>query len=128
MRPTPHAVPGRRLPAPHFFFYSVLTLAMLQALPALAADDDLEALSLESTPEAAATTAHSSTQFFIEGAVGSATQRFQAGSRDVNRISFDLTHSARLAPGLRAVVSNRLDYLDPEDPGTDAAVNSLREA
>lgn len=128
MRPTPHVVPGRRLPAPHFFLYSVLTLAMLQALPALAADDDLDALSLESTPEAAATTAHSSTQFFIEGAVGSAPQRFQAGSRDVNRISFDLTHSARLAPGLRAVVSNRLDYLDPEDPGTDAAVNSLREA
>ena len=123
MRSMPHA---RSL-----FKVSVLSLAMLQALPALAAGDDLDALSLESAPAEAAAgvaSAASTSQIFVEGALGNATQRFQSGSREVNRASFDLTHSARLAPGLRAVVSNRLDYLHPADPGTDAAVNSLREA
>ena len=44
------------------------------------------------------------------------------------RVSVDFSHSARLAPGWRAVISDRLDHVHPTDAGADATVNSLREA
>lgn len=103
-------------------------LAFGAALPALAADDELDALSLESAPEAAPQQATSSTKLFVEGALGSASQRYAPESRNIGRASVDFSHSARLAPGLRAVISDRLDYFDPAIDGKDAAVNSLREA
>jgi hypothetical protein len=69
------------------------------------------------------------TKLFIEVARGSASQRDLPNSRNIGRASIDFSHSARVAPGLRAVVSNRLDYFDPAvAAGQDAAVNSLREA
>lgn len=46
----------------------------------------------------------------------------------MKRESLDVSHSQSLAPGLRAVLSDRLDHLNPAAAGTDETVNSLREA
>ncbi len=105
----------------------ILLLALIQAAPALGANAEIDALSLESAPEAAPQTTRE-TKFFIEGAIGNASQRYLPESRNSRRVSLDFSHSARLAPGLRAVVSNRLDHLYPTAAGADATVNSLREA
>jgi hypothetical protein len=104
-----------------------LALAFGSVLPALAADAEMDALSLESAPEVAPQTTRT-TRLFVEGALGNASQRYAPDSRNLGRASVDFSHSAHLAPGLRAVVSNRLDYFDPAIAGTDSAVNSLREA
>ena len=104
-----------------------LALAFGSVLPALAADAEMDALSLESAPEVAPQTTRA-TRLFVEGALGNASQRYAPDSRNLGRASVDFSHSAHLAPGLRAVVSNRLDYFDPAIAGTDSAVNSLREA
>ena len=101
--------------------------ALVQAPAASAQTSELDALALESAPVVTPKAA-SHTQFFVEGAVGTASQRYVSGDRDLGRFSLDFSHTARLAPGLRATISNRLDYFDPKDAGTDAAINSLREA
>ena len=97
----------------------ILLLALIQAAPALGADAEIDALSLESAPEAAPQTTRE-TKFFIEGAIVNASQRYLPESRNSRRVSLDFSHSARLAPGLRAVVSNRLDHLYPTAAGADA--------
>ena len=107
--------------------YCGLALAATCAWPALAGDAELDALSLESAPEVTPETTRS-TKLFVEGAVGNASQRYLSESRNIGRASVDFSHVARLAPGVRAVVSNRLDYFDPTIAGSDATVNSLREA
>ena len=104
-----------------------LTLAAACALTAFAADAELDALGLESAPEVTPE-ATRSTKLFVEGAVGNASQRYSPDSRNIGRASIDFSHVARLAPGLRAVVSDRVDYFDPASAGSDATVNSLREA
>lgn len=104
-----------------------VALATSHALSAFSADAELDALNLESAPEVAADAAYS-TKLFFEGAVGNASQRYTPDSVSQGRASIDFLHSARLAPGVRAVVSDRLDYFDPAIAGTDTAVNSLREA
>ena len=101
--------------------------ALVQVPAAFAQTSELDALSLESAPVVTPKAA-SDTQFFVEGAAGTASQRYVSGNRDLGRVSLDFSHTARLAPGLRATISNRLDYFDPKDAGTDAAINSLREA
>lgn len=106
---------------------SFLAVALFQAVPALGADAETDALSLESAAEAAPEAARD-TKLFVEGAIGNASQRYLPNSRDMGRASLDFSHSARLAPGLRAVISDRLDHLYPTDVGADATVNSLREA
>lgn len=111
----------------HFFSFLAAT-ALAQAMPALAGDTDLDALSLESAPEAALPQSNRNTRIFLEGAVGDASQRYQPNSRDIWRASLDFSLSAKLAPGLRATLSDRLDHLYPTDAGADANVNSLREA
>ena len=103
-----------------------IALALVQA-PALAADAELDALSLQSDTSPTAEAARE-TRLFVEGAIGNASQRYLSGSRDVGRASVDFWHSARLAPGLRAVFSDRLDHIYPADAGFDRTVNSLREA
>jgi hypothetical protein len=106
---------------------SILSMAFTQAMPALGADAEADALNLESAPEVAPEAARN-TKFFIEGAIGNASQRYLPESRDIGRVSLDFSHSAPLAPGLRAVMSDRLDRIDPRDAGADETVNSLREA
>lgn len=105
-----------------------LALACLQVLPAIGQDADLDALTLESAPEASAPPSTRDTKVFIEGALGSATQRYQNSARSLGRVSVDLTHAAKLAPGLRGVISDRLDQFEPRLAGADATVNNLREA
>lgn len=108
---------------------ALMVLALLQVAPANAAGDaDADALSLESAPEAAAAHTASDTRMFIEGAIGNASQRYQPDSRNTARASFDFSHAAPLGSGLRAVFSDRIDYLYPRDAGADATVNTLREA
>lgn len=113
----------------HAALCSFLVVAFTQAVPALGAEAeaDADALNLESAPEAAPEAARN-TRFFIEGAIGNASQRYLPNSRGTGRASFDFSHSARFAPGLRAVISDRLDHIYPRDAGADETVNSLREA
>ena len=113
-----------------FFTCSVLAYFLAAALiqaPALAADPELDALSLQSDMGTTAEAARE-TRLFVEGAIGDASQRYLPSSRNIGRASIDFWHSARLAPGLRAVFSDRIDYLYPRDAGADSTVNSLREA
>ena len=107
--------------------HSLFFLALIQAMPALGADVESDALSLEAAPEAPAKGARD-TKIFIEGAVGNASQRYVPESRNIGRASLDFTHTARLSPWLRAVFSDRIDHIYPADAGADATVNSLREA
>ena len=110
-----------------FVVYPSLLLALVQAVPALGADAESDALSLEAAPQAPTEVARD-TKIFMEGAVGNASQRYLPESRTIGRASLDFSHTARLSPGLRAVVSDRIDHLYPADAGADATVNSLREA
>lgn len=111
---------------------SLLAVALLQAVPAFGAgaDTDADALNLESAPAstAASSAGTSATKIFVEGAVGNASQRYQLNSRSLGRASLDVSHTARMGTGLRAVFSDRLDLIHPRDPGADETVNSLREA
>ena len=106
---------------------SLFFLALIQAMPALSADVESDALRLEAAP-AAPVEGVRDTKIFIEGAVGNASQRYLPESRNIGRASLDFSHTARLSPGLRAVISDRLDHIYPVDAGADATVNSLREA
>lgn len=106
---------------------SVVSLACAHALPVLGADEEIDPLSLESAPEAATPTA-SGVKIFLEGSVGNAEQRYLPQSRDIGRASIDFSYSTRLTPGLRAVLSDRIDHLYPTEAGVDSTVNSLREA
>lgn len=108
-------------------FYSLFFLALIQAVPALGADVESDALSLEPAREAPAQGARD-TKIFVEGAVGNASQRYLPESRNIGRFSLDFSHTARISPGLRAVISDRIDHIYPADAGADATVNSLREA
>lgn len=104
-----------------------LALAFGSLLPAFAADFELDALSLESAPETTAA-ASPNNKLLFEGAVSSATQRYLTDNRNIGRASVDFSNMVRLAPGVRAVISDRIDYFDPPAVGQDASVNSLREA
>lgn len=111
----------------HAVLCSFLAVTFAQAMPALGADAETDALSLESAPAVAPQVAPD-TKLLIEGAIGNASQRYLPESRDIGRVSLDFSHSARLAPGLRAVLSDRLDQIHPRDAGADETMNSLREA
>lgn len=103
----------------------------MPALPAHATDDDADALSLSSAPAEASLDAAPKTKLFAEGVLGSASRRDGSGSHTLTRASLDLIHAADLAPGWRAALSDRLDYVRPSDPIAgkgDATINGLREA
>jgi len=98
--------------------------------PALAADDDLDALNLQSAEpvnKLAESTKASSQKLYLEAAVGQASQRYQPDDRRIGRVSLDFSLSTQVSKGLRAIVSDRLDVFAPALAGTDTAVNSLRE-
>jgi hypothetical protein len=90
--------------------------------------DELDALSLESAPEAAASATVRPFRLFVEGALGHASRRYGLDDETLARASLDLYWAPRLGEHWRAVLSNRLDYLDPAEPGWPNTVNSLREA
>ena len=106
---------------------SAVALACAQSFPVFGATEEVDPLSLESAPEQA-TPAATGAKIFLEGSGGNAAQRYEPQSRDIGRASIDFSYSTRLTPGLRAVLSDRLDHLYPVETGVDSTVNSLREA
>lgn len=106
---------------------SCLFVGSIHAGPALAADDETDPLLLESAPEESLKSTRD-TKLFFEGMVGTASQRYQPGRRELWRTSLDFSHTARLGSGWRAVISDRLDHAHPADFGLGLTVNSLREA
>lgn len=113
---------------PRSFYLSLLTVALAHVLPALAADAELDALDLESAPVVSTPAAASTSKVFLEGAWGNAAQRYAPASRAFGRVSLDLSYAGKVTPDVRAVLSDRVDYMDPAEAGSDATVNSLREA
>ena len=105
----------------------VAALLSVAGTSALANKSELDALDLESAPEKPAPTA-AGTKFFVEAVGGQANQRFGQGTRDMGRLSLDFSHTQKIASGFRAVVSNRLDHFHPREIGSQATINSLREA
>lgn len=65
---------------------------------------------------------------FVEGALGQARRRYQLDGQDYRRLSFDFAYSGNIGGGARAVLSDRLDYSYSTVGGSDATINSLREA
>lgn len=108
-------------------FGSVFALALMPAMPALA-QSETDALNLQSAPVADTAAVVKDTKMFVEGAIGNSSRRYQLGSQDIGRASFDFSHTARLGNGLRAVFSDRIDHIYPTGVGSDATINSLREA
>lgn len=88
---------------------------------------ELNALSLESSPEAPAATGTPS-RLFLELAAGSLQRRPGDSSTGTWRASVDWFVSHKLSADFRLVASNRLDAFDPEDINGKRVVNSLREA
>jgi hypothetical protein len=93
-----------------------------------AGTDELDALSLESAPQAETPPAARPFRLFVEGALGHASRRYGLDDETLARASLDLYWAPRFGDQWRAVLSNRLDYLDPAEPGWPNTVNSLREA
>ena len=108
------------------FRWFALAAALLLVLPVLA--DDADALKLEGAPVEAAPAGARDTKIFLEAAVGNSSRRYQLGSQDIGRASLDVSHTFRLGHGLRVVLSDRIDHLYPDVAGSDATINSLREA
>jgi len=106
---------------------SILFLTSLQSMAAPTDDGDAAALGLESAP-VQSTAPAANGRLFVEGVLGAADQRYQSGWRGVGRGAVDWFHAQPLAPGWRAVISDRLDYVRPNGLGSDKTVNSLREA
>ena len=104
-------------------------LAAALACPqwALAADDD-DALALESAPAAPAAGKGKPLRVFVELALGRIDQRLGLPALDSRRASLDWVAGFSLAPGWRAVLSDRLDHIIPADSGQGDTLNSLREA
>lgn len=104
--------------------HACLAATALLALPAQAQED---ALNLESAPVETAESP-SNTKWSIEGAFGNASQRYAPDSIDSSRVSLDVLYSGRVATGLRAVLSDRLDVIRATGAEADTQRNSLREA
>ena len=119
-----------RTTAPHSTWRPVC-LAVLLAWPVAAwcADDD-DALSLQAAPaaEAPAPTAAPETRLYGEAAVGQVWQRYGQPTLTSHRLSIDLSHRQKLAPGWRWAISDRLDSARPVGDGETSTLNSLREA
>ncbi|CAG1017360.1 hypothetical protein BURC_02006 [Burkholderiaceae bacterium] len=90
------------------------------------ADADLDALSLADKP-AEPQQAAKAWRAYVEGAGGREWWR-GGGTTDLARASIDLRYDGTLAPGLRAVLSNRLDLVRSGNAPRKHNVNALREA
>lgn len=125
----------RRLSTAH----GLVTAALLAAVPALiatpgwAADPpalpaELDALKLADEAVPAAAPPARDWRLFVEGALGRQTFAGQPSAADLRRASIDFRLDTSLAPGLRAVLSNRLDLVDRDGEPPARNVNTLREA
>ena len=104
-------------------------LAAALACPQLAlAADDNDALALESAPAAPAAGKDKPLRVFVELALGRIDRRMGLPALDSRRASLDVVAGFSLAPGWRAVLSDRLDHIIPANSGQGDTLNSLREA
>lgn len=123
MTTCPASSPSKRCRA------AALAFAVALAWPAVWAAGDDDALSLESAaPAESAAKPRAPLRLFAEGAIGQSGRRFGLSAQTQYRASLDLRWSASLAPGWKAALSDRLDAIDPAEPGKDGTLNSLREA
>lgn len=112
---------------------ATMCLALWAAMPVSAADppksqsSDADALDIadQATEQAGAS---QSWRLYAEGALSRSALRGAAPKADAARISLDLRYDAKIAPGWRAVVSDRLDVARSTDAQFDFDVNTLREA
>lgn len=110
-----------------------LCFVLAAVAPARAADpppaepDDASALSLADKP-AAAPAGAAPWRIYVEAAGGRDGWRGDVPSSNASRAALDLRHDGILAPGLRAVLSDRLDLVRRGAPERERNVNSLREA
>jgi hypothetical protein len=114
----------------HCLFFAALAQSMTMSIAQaqmLAQAGGFDPLALESAP-VQKVEAQSNIKMFVEGAIGTSSQRYQLGNADLRRASFDFNYSGRVGQGLRFVLSDRVDSIHPTSPGSDSTVNSLREA
>lgn len=102
--------------------------ALLLAAPCAHAAGDEDALGLQSAPVEEKPAAAQALRLYAEFAFGHADRRVAPTSQTQYRSSLDLRWSDKLAPGWKAALSDRADALDPNEPGKDHLLNSLREA
>lgn len=113
---------------------TLLISTALSAPAARAADapdalpSDLDALSLaDKAPSEPVTTARP-WRLFVEGSLQRNSIDDSDSRYESNRASIDGRIDASLAPGVRAVFSNRLDLRHSNRPGIEGDVNTVREA
>ena len=113
----------------------LLLLLLGSGLPARAANDgpgappdDLDALSLADKASDADARPARAWRLFVEGAVGQGRLRGSDDKVSLYRGSIDFRFDGHLAPGLRAVFSDRLDGIDSDGVPPGDNVNTLREA
>ena len=117
---------NRRRRASGLTAYVVVSLLLYAHSVRAAGDDD--ALNLESSAVAEETSVSNASKVYVEFALGHADRRIPPPSQTLSRASLDHYLTGRLAPGWKGVLSNRLDVLDPAEPGKVVALYSLREA
>lgn len=111
-----------------------LCLALFAAVAARAAEppaappDDLDALSLADKAQVPTTPTAPKWRIFGEGGGGQGTLRSDDSRFDTARASLDVRFDATMAPGLRAVLSDRLDLVHANGVPRAENVNTLREA
>lgn len=107
-----------------------LALVLLAGAVSAQEQDDSAALTLQgSSPQQAGRPR--AWHLFVEGAAGRAVVRDQAlaeSTRSTQRLSIDLHVDAALAPGLRAIVADRVDLDWVHRFGQREEVNTLKEA
>lgn len=113
--------------------FALVCLALLATAPARAADppaeglDDADALSLADEAKPAARPSRN-WRVFGEGSLSRTSGRGGTLAADGARLSLDLRYDGSIAPGLRAVVSDRLDLSRSSEAERETNVNTLREA
>jgi len=111
------------------FHRAARAACLLVALGAGAAcADELGALVLQSAEPEEAPVATRSLRLFAEGALSHTSRRYGMGDKTMSRGSLDLYWAPRLGEQWSAVLSNRMDYIDPAEAEWPHVVNSLREA
>jgi hypothetical protein len=112
-------------------FLAIISVSLCFLLPVSAQEmaqaKEFDPLALESAPVEKVETG-GGMKVFLEGSIGATSTRFGQSDYDTQRASLDLSYSGRVAPGLRAVFSDRIDILHPAATGIGSTVNSLREA
>lgn len=111
-----------------------LTLTLVVAASAHAAEppdglpDDLDALSLADKAPTAPPETAKAWRIFIEGAAGRTGIGGDDRHFETKRGSLDVRLDTTIAPGLRAVFSDRLDLLESNGASSARDVNTVREA